>query len=269
MVAIGRPRMRAAGVPCGQVRTVERGASVRRRRGSTQARDPDSRIRRLGWVPNVQTTDPLLDGRRWWRIRSRPPRSVNTPKKCIREILGYRCRTALARLSRRAVRSASRRSRVLRQRQKHNGRERHRHARCAGRVAVVGIGETEYYKSWPPRPTAEFKLAAEARSSPPVEDAGHRSAPKSTVSRFLQRRPQRGLAPGGGARHRPAPIQRDAVGRRVAAAAARLVANGAAAIHAGMGPDCVVAVPLARPGPVRPLRPGPCGAGDQRASAPT
>ena len=73
-----QPRMRAAGVPCGQVRTV--GEAIR----SPEARERQIVTRiphpKVGWVPNVRL--PIrYSGRRSW-IPWRRLRSVSTPTRC-------------------------------------------------------------------------------------------------------------------------------------------------------------------------------------------
>ncbi len=73
-----QPRMRAAGVPCGQVRTV--GEAIR----SPEAREHELVTRiphpEVGWVPNVRCRSDIR-ARRWW-IPSPRPRSVSIPRKC-------------------------------------------------------------------------------------------------------------------------------------------------------------------------------------------
>ena len=80
-----------------------------------------------------------------------------------------------------------------------------------GRVAVVGIGETTYYKHGR-APESEFALALQAILAR-LRGRGHRPAPDRRL-RVLQQRPQRSLAPRRRARPARAALLQHAVGRR-------------------------------------------------------
>ena len=80
-----------------------------------------------------------------------------------------------------------------------------------GQVAVVGIGETTYYKHGQ-APESEFELALQAILAR-LRRRGHRSA-RGRRLRLLQQRPQRPLAPGRRARPARAALLEHAVGRR-------------------------------------------------------
>ena len=80
-----------------------------------------------------------------------------------------------------------------------------------GRVAIVGVGETAYYKHGQ-APEPEVKLALQAILAA-CADAGTRSALDRRL-RVVQQRPQRPLAPGRGTGHSRAALLEHAVGRR-------------------------------------------------------
>ena len=80
-----------------------------------------------------------------------------------------------------------------------------------GKVAVVGVAETEYYK-WGRSPDPEFKLAIEAVLKA-CADAGIDPQRRRRVL-VLQQRPQRGVAPVRRARLHAAQLRHHAVGRR-------------------------------------------------------
>jgi acetyl-CoA acetyltransferase len=137
-----------------------------------------------------------------------------------------------------------------------------------GRVAIVGIGETHYYKHGQ-SPDAEFKLALQAILRR-LRRRGHGSTPTSMASPrtvTTAATPPAWLSALGLPRLRSATMQWGGGGGGCCAA----VANGAAAIATGQA-DCVVVFRSLNAGPARPLRPERARArGSHRsaASAPT
>ena len=99
-----------------------------------------------------------------------------------------------------------------------------------GRVAVVGVGETAYYKHGR-APESEFVLALQAILRA-CEDAGIDPA-RDRRLRLLQQRPQRALAPRRRPRHARSSASRTCSGAAAGAAARRAVGNAAAAVAAG------------------------------------
>ena len=120
-----------------------------------------------------------------------------------------------------------------------------------GQVAVVGVGETTYYKHGR-APESEFTLALQAILRG-LRGRGHRPAAGGRV-RVLQQRPQRSLAPGRRPRPARAALLEHAVGRR---RGRRLGGGGQRGGRGGRGLRRLRGrLPRARPGSVPALRRG-------------
>ena len=119
-------------------------------------------------------------------------------------------------------------------------------------AAVVGVAETTYYKRGSRRTRSSSSRCRP--SSPPAADAGIDPQDIDGFASYSNDRSDR-LAAGGGARLPASCASPTCNGAVAVAAAPAAVGNAAAAIATGHG-GLRRRVPRARPGPVRPLRPG-------------